>query len=103
MFFSSVIENDIHVVWKEVACLADMWRKLGLELRMKDSYLKENIPSTKSPIDSLKHMLELWLSGNYNVQRFGQPSWNSLCDAIEARTACNNAVLAYRIRIKHLI
>ena len=82
--------------------LASRWKDLGLALRIKRSTL--DTISTKNhhdPVDCLGDMLLVWLQGQYDTKRFGQPSWELLCKAVEDRAGGNNPALAGNIRKRH--
>lgn len=42
-----------------------------------------------------------WLKRNYNVERFGKPSWKKLVEAVEAKSGGHNTALAQDIARRH--
>ena len=61
--------------------VAARWRDIGLALGISDSKL-ETIKAANSDIeDRLTDMLRLWLNRAYNVEKYGEPSWQSLREA----------------------
>ena len=45
-------------------------------------------------------MLELWLNQNYDVNKYGQASWEMLEIAVRARAGGNSSVIADNIHTK---
>ena len=95
-------EDDLLDVKKEVMDLASRWKDLGLALRVRRPVL-DTISSKNhhNPVDCLGDMLLVWLQGQYDTKRFGQPSWELLCKAVENRAGGNNPALAESIRKRH--
>eukprot|EP00731_Ephydatia_muelleri_P004241 Em0002g417a len=97
-------ENDLVDVLEEVSDVATDWNGLGLKLGLRPSTLEEieEIGSTQ-PQHLLKKTLTAWLRQNYNVKRYGLPSWATLCKAVKSRVGGNNRALACKIAKKHNI
>ena len=87
--------NDLYDVFKKLTDVADKWKNIGLALRLRPSELNR-ISSNKSSdvIDCLRDMLELWLNKTYDVERFGEPSWQLLREAVHSIAGGNNPALA---------
>lgn len=76
-------EDDWNVVIVECSFLASKWAQVGAYLGVSISTI-DQIKYT-SPGDSqqcLNEVLKAWISQNYNVMRFGTPSWKRLLRAI---------------------
>ena len=59
------------------------WKVVGRKLHIKSAKLKElesNFP--KNCGTCLSDVVQEWLVGNYNVKRFGEPSWRQLAMAM---------------------
>ena len=82
--------------------LASKWKDLGLALRVKRSTL-DTISSNNhcNPEDCLRDTLQAWLQQQYDTTKFGQPSWQILCNAVESRAGGNNPALAGKMRERH--
>ena len=66
----------------KVLSVVARWRDIGLALGISDSKL-ETIEANKSDVrDRLTDMLRLWLNRAYNVEKYGEPSWQSLREAV---------------------
>ena len=77
---------------------------LGLSLRLRDSKLQEisqKYPSECDHQKALKDVLLLWLRQEYNVKRFGQPTWRMLVEAVNKETGGDDHELAKKIASDH--
>ena len=77
------MEDDRNMVFEECSPLASKWQQLsayiGLKLSIIDR-IKSDFPS-----DSLgcwSEALKEWIKMNYDIQRYGKPSWKTLLKAI---------------------
>ena len=62
--------------------VAARWRDVGLVLGISDSELQK---VNKSDIDDcLTDMLRLWLNKAYAVEKYGEPSWWILREAVKS-------------------
>ena len=95
-------EDDLLDVKEEVIDLASRWKDLGLALRVKCSTL-DTISSKNhyNPEDCLRDTLQAWLQQQYDTTKFGQPSWQVLCKAVENPAGGKNPALARSIRERH--
>ena len=100
--YPAVDEDDLIDVMKEVMDVEWKWRALGLALRLKPSEL-DSIKSKNlgDPTECLRDTLQAWLLQRYDVQRYGPPSWDMLCEAVKERAGGNNPALAKSIARKH--
>ena len=62
--------------------MATNWRDIGLALGISDSKLEEIEANKASVKDRLTDMLRLWLKKSYNVEKYGDPSWQTLREAV---------------------
>ena len=78
----------------KVLPVAARWRDIGLVLGISDSKL-EIIEASKLDIrDCLTDMLRLWLNEAYNVEKYGEPSWQSLGEAVRSPVGGDSPALA---------
>lgn len=68
---------------------------------MKQSQLEKIKREAIDHADGLRKIITNWLQYNYNVERFGPPTWQALVDAVKAPNGGNNAALAEEIAKKH--
>ena len=79
----NVDEEDWNVVIKECSILASKWEQLGGYLSLRFSLMnqiKHNSPGDNH--QCLNEALMMWITQNYNTERFGVPSWRNLLDAM---------------------
>ena len=91
---------------EEVLDIKSMWFDLGRSLRLRNDDLEDI--SKKYPNESdrdakraLNDVLLLWLKKQYNVERFGPPTWRMLVEAVNKRSGGNNQELAKQIALNH--
>ena len=79
---------------------------LGQSLRLRHDNIeaiRKKYPN-KSESDherALTDVLLLWLKREYNVERFGPPTWRMLVEAVNRRSGGNNQELAKHIALNH--
>ena len=73
------------------------WRALGLNLRLPASSLEVIEEDYRRTDERVAAVLLQWLRENYNVQKYGPPSWGQLADAVEPI----NHALASTIKERH--
>ena len=89
---------------EEVVSIKSLYFSLGLSLRLRVADLKnirEAYPSESDANSALIDVLLLWLHQKYNVQRFGQPTWKMLVEAVDKETGGNDHELALKIASHH--
>lgn len=98
----STAEDDVYEVYREVHTMAGSWGRIAVALRLPPS-LKSLIAKTHSnnPEDCLLAVVEEWLKENYNVQKYGHPSWRVLVEAVADSIGGANPALAHSIAAKH--
>ena len=81
--------------------MAHQWKNIGLALRLRRPVL-DMIHANYSDVEGcLEHVLTEWLNKNYNIARFGEPSWQLLVAAVAHPVGGNNPALAHHIAIKY--
>ena len=97
---SSDIDN-LYEVNSELVDVAGRWRNIGLALHLKDPKLSIIQDNNSDVTTRLTDMLRQWLNKTYDVERFGQPSWQMLAEAVRSPAGGNNPALAAQIEEKH--
>ena len=92
-------EDDLPDTIRELTDVAAKWRNIGIFLGVRDSRL-EAIQGDK-PLDCLRQMLAIWLQKNYNVKRFGEPTWVKLVEVVSHSAGGGNPSLAMEIARRH--
>ena len=80
--------------------MAGRWKAIGIALRLKYGEL-DGINSGR-PDECLSDVIANWLKRNYNVDRFGPPTWRKLVEIVADPAGGNNKALADEIARKHL-
>ena len=75
--------DDLFDVQKELILVSAKWRSIGIALRLKPNVL-DGIETRYSgdPPACLTSTVTEWLNRNYNVKRFGEPTWQALVKAV---------------------
>ena len=94
--------DDLFDITTELCDVAKRWRYIGLALRLRNPDLNRITAEGRPVSDCLTDMLELWLNQNYDVIKYGEPSWQMLENAVRARAGGNNPALADQIHRKYI-
>ena len=104
MALTSIDEDDLYEIMKELTAgpsLASKLQPIGLALGLRQSTL-DDIQHGSFDLDSqLRKMVIEWLRKNYDVERFGEPTWKRLAEAVGDRAGGGNMALAYTIAENH--
>ena len=94
--------DDLFDVQKELYPVSTKWRSIGIALRLKPNTL-ELIQAENSgdPSACLASVVMEWLRRNYNVERFGEPTWQQLVEAVDHPAGGANMALARNIARRH--
>ena len=102
MFSCSDRYDDVFDVKNELITVAARWRDVGIALRLKyDTLNSIEIKCNNDPSRCLELMVEELLKRNYNVRKFGEPTWKKLVVAVNSPAGGANAALAKDIAGKH--
>ena len=74
---------------------------MGIALRLKLDSLETIQVSDHNPRDCLRSMVIEWLKRNYNVRKFGEPTWQKLVQAVGHPAGGANMALAREIARRH--
>ena len=82
--------------------VASSWKAIGRGLRITSGRLeiiqKDNPGNSK---ECLSETLTCWLKQNYNVEKFGEPTWRAVVKVVACPAAGDNCALALSIAGKH--
>ena len=82
--------------------VASSWKTIGRGLRIDSGHLNMIQESNSGkPRDCLSEMLTCWLNRNYNVERFGEPTWRAVVKVVAHPAAGDNHALALSIAGQH--
>ena len=94
--------DDLFDVQKELIPVSARWKSIGLALRVKPNVL--DVIQTQysgDPLACLTSTVTKWLNRNYNVKRFGEPTWQRLVEAVGHPASGANMALAREIARRH--
>ena len=94
-------EDDLPDTIRELTDVAASWRNIGTQLGIPDSQLETIQLQEVRPVDCLRQTLASWLRRNYNVKRFGEPTWVKLVEAVNDSAGGGNPSLAMKIARRH--
>ena len=95
-------EDDYFDILTEMMPIAGFWKAIGRGLRIDSGRLdliQESNPG--KPRECLSEVLTGWLKRNYNVGRFGEPTWRAVVKVVAHPAAGDNCGLALSIARKH--
>ena len=100
--FTPDLDDDLFDVQSDLLPVATKWRSIGIALRLKYKIL-EGIQAGNNgdPPACLGAMVTEWLNRNYNVKRFGEPTWQRLVEAVGHPAGGANMALAREIARRH--
>ena len=82
--------------------VAGSWKAIGMGLRIDSGHLNIIHESNSGrPRECLSETLTCWLNRNYNVERFGEPSWQAVVKVVAHPAAGDNCGLALSIVGNH--
>ena len=85
-------------VLHELTPVARRWKSIGTALGLKPDLLEEiQAENSNDPLACLSWMVMTWLRRNYNVRRFGEPTWQSLAGTVGQPEGGANTTLARTI------
>ena len=101
--FTSDLDDHFDVL-SELLPLTVKWKDIGIALRLNPDLLMDiEADRSDDPTACLASMITNWLKGNYNVGRFGRPTWRQMVEAVEHPAGGANKMLARRIAKKHQV
>ena len=95
-------EEDHFDILAEMMSVASSWKAIGTGLRIDSGHLNTIHESNSGkPKECLSEMLTCWLKRNYNVERFGEPTWRAVVKVVAHPAAGDNCALALNIAGNH--
>ena len=96
------LDDDLFDVQSELIPVSAKWRNIGTALRLKSDVLESiQAASGSDPPACLGSMVTEWLKKNYNVKRFGEPTWQKLVEAVGHPAGGANMATARDIARRH--
>ena len=102
MPFTTDLDDDLFDVQSDLIPVTAKWRSIGTALRLKADVLESiQAGSGSDPPACLASMVTEWLRRNYNVKRFGEPTWQRLVKAVGHPAGGGNTAVARDIARRH--
>ena len=100
--FTTDLDDDLFDVQSDLIPVTAKWRSIGTALRLKSDVLESiQAGSGSDPPACLASMVTEWLKRNYNVKRFGEPTWQRLVEAVGHPAGGGNTAVARDIARRH--
>ena len=99
--FTTDLRDDLYDVISELNLVSANWKNMGIALRLDPNILDGIAGNGGDPTACLTSVVTRWLKKNYNVERFGEPTWQWLVEAVGDPTGGANKALAGDIARKH--
>ena len=94
--------SDIFDVTSELSPIAANWKSVGAALQVKFDVLESiDTRCTGNPRACLSGMVKEWLKRNYNVEKYGEPTWQRLVEVVVHPAGGANSALARDISRRH--
>ena len=96
--------DDLFDVQKELIPVSAQWKNIGIALGLRLSIL-DGISAENSgdPAACLESVVAEWLGRRYNVERFGEPTWQRLVEVVGDPLGGGNTALAMDISMRHRV
>ena len=93
-------EDDFRDICRELVSIKAKYYQLGVELGLPAGEL-DAIRKDYAVDQAFNEVILRWLRQQYNVARFGHPSWKRLGEAVKSPIGGNNPALAVEIAASH--
>ena len=94
--------DDLFDVKSELTPVSANWKDIGIALRLSPNTLDGiQAGSSGDPVACLTSMATEWLRRNYNVTKFGEPTWQKLVEVVGHPAGAANKALARDIARRH--
>ena len=94
--------DDLFDVKSELTPVSANWKDIGIALRLSpDTLDRIQAGNSGDPIACLTSMVTEWLKRNYNVKKFGEPTWQKLVEVVGHPAGGANNALARDMARKH--
>ena len=97
-FFSSHLDDDHQAEVEEaLQCLHSRRREVGIQLHIWNCDVESVYAQHMEPAWEMGTIVALFLRRNYNVAKFGPPTWKAIVEAVEKPAGGTNVAQAERI------
>ena len=99
--FPTLALEDLYDIKSELITIVASWKEIGIGLGLHPGKLDAIDTTTK--LVCLSEMLITWLKKDYDVVRFGEPTWRRIVETVADPAAGGDPALAITIAKKHLL
>ena len=94
--------DDLFNVQSELIPVSAQWKSIGIALRLNPNILDRiSAENSGDPAACLASVVSEWLRRNYNVMRFGEPTWQRLVEVVGDPAGGADMALAREIARRH--
>ena len=94
--------DDLYDVLNELNPVSAKWYSIGIALRQKPDTLDViQAGNIGDPRSCLASMVKEWLKRNYDVRKFGEPTWHWLVEAVSSPAGGADMALARDMARRH--
>lgn len=98
----SDLSDDLFDVKSELSSTSANWKSIGIALRLNPNILDcIQAGNNSDPTACLTSVVIEWLKRNYNVKKFGEPTWQRLVEVVGHPAGGANKALARDIAGRH--
>lgn len=83
MSLSCTEYDDWNDICQELSSCNGKWKNIAMGLGLSPDQIDEVEENGRRASDRLQKVIQLWIEQNYNTQRYGLPSWRTLCKALK--------------------
>ena len=94
--------TDLFDAISKLTPVAGKWKNIGLALGLDYHQLCRIETSQSDTNDCLTEMLSLWLHRTYDTNKYGEPTWQKLSDAVHHPAGGNNPSVADNVFVQDL-
>ena len=97
----NAVQDDIDDVIEELKNVLEPYYEIGRRLHLSVDKLKQIRGQKLSAAAAMDEVIMEWLKQNYDITRYGPPTWKALVDAVGHRAGGNNRAEAEEIASRH--
>ena len=95
-------DDDFFDILDELKSIQEQCFNIGTRLKLKPNIIEGIRKDKLDHAESLSKVVDNWLiKKNYKVERFGEPCWKTLVEAVENSGGGNHKALAIEIAKRH--
>ena len=101
MIFFNLDKGDLSEIIEEILPIESKFYNLGRSLNLEIADLRRIRGEHSIESDALEDVLLLWLNREYDVKKYGAPTWRMLVEAVYRKSGGDDHELAKQIASNH--